>query len=298
MIKRLWLSTLQHTQFVVTSLTVFFILRIRTVHSVYFGAGTLVAAFTAKLLKKCIKQPRPEGAKKYERTYGMPSTHSSSIAFFGVYLSLISVLLPLNPRFTSLIPLYDQHVSRIVATSEPKTSIPGSLATSSPSPSRPLAEHVVRFALASFFVLGSSSVCWSRVRLGHHTRLQVIAGATLGGAIALAWLTAWIGVRGWDDALGTEVVGGQVATFVAALFGGGGGEGGVRFRDLVRTVVLDGLRGPALVWERAGEDVLFAVLEAWKGERGWGSVWDELSRFPRLAWSSATTTSEKGIGEL
>lgn len=46
MIRRLWLGVLQNTQFVVTTLTVLAILRIRTAHSLYFGAGTLVAAFS------------------------------------------------------------------------------------------------------------------------------------------------------------------------------------------------------------------------------------------------------------
>jgi hypothetical protein len=32
------------------------------------------SGLTAKGLKRCIRQPRPVGAKKYEKTYGMPST--------------------------------------------------------------------------------------------------------------------------------------------------------------------------------------------------------------------------------
>lgn len=46
MIRSLWLYTLQNTQFVVTGLTAYFILRIRTAHSLWFGVGSLVAAFT------------------------------------------------------------------------------------------------------------------------------------------------------------------------------------------------------------------------------------------------------------
>lgn len=45
-VRALWLYTLQNTQFVVTGLTAYFILRIRTAHSLWFGAGSLVAAFT------------------------------------------------------------------------------------------------------------------------------------------------------------------------------------------------------------------------------------------------------------
>lgn len=46
MLRSLWLYTLQNTQFVVTGLTAYFILRIRTAHSLWFGVGSLVAAFT------------------------------------------------------------------------------------------------------------------------------------------------------------------------------------------------------------------------------------------------------------
>jgi dolichyldiphosphatase len=50
MFRQAWLYVLQNTQFVVTTLTVYFILRIRTAHSLYFGAGTLVAAFSGSSL--------------------------------------------------------------------------------------------------------------------------------------------------------------------------------------------------------------------------------------------------------
>lgn len=57
-VRALWLYTLQHTQFVVTGLTAYCILRIRTAHSLWFGAGSLVAAFSGTpplpdLLARC-----------------------------------------------------------------------------------------------------------------------------------------------------------------------------------------------------------------------------------------------------
>ncbi|GAA5893280.1 uncharacterized protein JCM6883_007619 [Sporobolomyces salmoneus] len=238
MIKELWLSTLKHTQSVVTTLTVFFVLRIRTVHAVYFGAGTLVAAFSAKVLKKCIKQPRPEGAKKFEKTYGMPSTHSSSISFFGVYLSLSSLLLPLHPRITSLIPLYDTYVP------SPST-IPASF-LSHHLTSHPC-EKIVRLLLAGFFIFGSASVCWSRVRLGHHTKAQVFAGAGLGSIIAFVWLSIWLGIDGWSQLVGTDL-----SRYLPVSL------------RAIPELVMTGLREPGQALERAGEDFVWLLVESWR----------------------------------
>lgn len=70
----LWL--LKHTQGIVTTATAIGILHLRTSHVIYFTAGTLATSFTAKGLKRVIKQPRPPGSK-VKKTSGMPSTHSS-----------------------------------------------------------------------------------------------------------------------------------------------------------------------------------------------------------------------------
>lgn len=48
-VRKLWMFTLANTQSVVTILTALAIIRIRTAHSLYFGAGTLVAAFSGEL---------------------------------------------------------------------------------------------------------------------------------------------------------------------------------------------------------------------------------------------------------
>lgn len=48
MLRELWLFVLGNTQLVVTTLTFFAILRIRSAHALYFGAGTLVAAFSGE----------------------------------------------------------------------------------------------------------------------------------------------------------------------------------------------------------------------------------------------------------
>mgnify|MGYP002477546513 CR=1 FL=1 len=279
MFRQLWLYTLQHTQFVVTTLTAYFILRIRTAHSLYFGAGTLVAAFSgafplallprttqltlpgpaAKALKRCIKQPRPVGAKKFDKTYGMPSTHSSSIAFFGTYLSLSSLLLPLHPRVTSLLPFWD----RFATVAETTLGGPGAAQASFwRYAAGAWGQRITRVALAGLFLAGTASVCWSRVRLGHHTRAQVVAGASLGSLIALGWMSLWLGLEGWSTLVGRDL--GRVLV-------------GVTGRSAPEWLV-HGIKEPAAVWERAGEDAAWVVLEAWKTRR-W-DVLQELRSFP------------------
>ncbi|GJN89748.1 hypothetical protein Rhopal_002737-T1 [Rhodotorula paludigena] len=259
MLRRLWLAVLQNTQFVVTTLTAVLIIRIRTAHALYFGAGTLVAAFSAKLLKRCIRQPRPVGAKKYEKTYGMPSTHSASIAFFGTYLSLSSLLLPLHPRVTSLLPFWDRFapLADALGPNAAHQSFWRHFAGA-------WGQRATRFALAAFFIAGSASVCWSRVRLGHHTRAQVLAGAGLGSTIALAWMSLWLGVDGWGTLVGRDLR--------HALQGLGS------IGKAVPDALLHGVKEPALVWERAAEDATFVALEAWK-ERRWDAL-RGLKQFP------------------
>ncbi|GAA5924381.1 hypothetical protein JCM1841_001683 [Sporobolomyces salmonicolor] len=272
MFKQLWLYTLQNTQFVVTALTAFFILRIRTAHSLYFGAGTLVAAFTAKVLKRFIRQPRPVGAKKYEKTYGMPSTHSSSIAFFGVYLSLSALLLPLHPRVTSLLPGWDRLSGPAVADALGPGAAQGAF-WPPPAAAGAWGQRATRVALAGLFLAGTASVCWSRVKLGHHTRPQVLAGASLGGTLALLWMSLWLGAAGWSSLSGKELERSLPSWLGAA------GEG-------LPQLVVNGVKEPAMVWERAAEDAVFVAMEAWK-ERRWEAL-KELRRFPLLGGAVAT----------
>lgn len=119
--------------------------------------------FIAKILKRFIRQPRPELSHK--KTYGMPSTHSSSISFFGVYLSLCIAFLKPHPRF----------LPHLLSRTEDSQDL------------SPLA----RLVLTSSVLYGTVSVMWSRVRLTYHTRAQVIAGAAVGSTIALACFALW-----------------------------------------------------------------------------------------------------------
>ena len=134
-----------------------------------------LSSIEAKLMKLLLQQPRPVGATKFDKTYGMPSTHSCSIAFFAVYLSLCLLLLPLHPRLVSLFAKF--------ASNNPTTTL--------------LDERkiqAIRVGLATILVTTAGAVCWSRVKLGHHTSAQVLAGIALGGLVALGWLILWVGV--------------------------------------------------------------------------------------------------------
>lgn len=81
-------------------------------------------------------------------TYGMPSTHSTTIAFYGT--SLLLYVLPLNP--------------------------------------------IAALSGTAF----CAAVCWSRVRLGHHSWPQVGAGVALGSVLGLGQWAAWRGFGGWE----------------------------------------------------------------------------------------------------
>jgi dolichyldiphosphatase len=178
----------------------------------------------------------------------MPSTHSSSIAYFGTYLSLSSILLPLHPRVTSLFPFYSYLAPLGPGAVEP--SFWRNLATE-------WGERVTRLSMATFFLAGAASVCWSRVRLGHHTPAQVLVGASLGSAVALTWLLLWLGV--------TE----------AGTLGGFGVTG---LGGMVPGWLVGGIREQGMVWERAVEDAMFVAFEAWQ-DRNWKGL-KTLRSFP------------------
>ena len=191
------------------------------------------------MLKRCIRQPRPAGARNVDKTYGMPSTHSSSIAFFGVYLSLSTLLLPLHPRVTSLLPYWDSLAARALVEGP---------------------DHLVRYgqqgtriALALVWLAGAASVCWSRVRLGHHTPAQVLAGAALGSTVAVAWLALWLGAE-------------QI---------------GLVKRESWPAWVLGGVKQQGRVLESAGEDAGVVLLGAWRA-RDWAKL-NELRSIPLLS---------------
>ncbi|KAI8352143.1 phosphatidic acid phosphatase type 2/haloperoxidase, partial [Choanephora cucurbitarum] len=132
------------TREIVITSTFMTVLYLQSVHVVYFTCCAILTTLIAKVLKEVIRQPRPSSEKI---SYGMPSSHSTAISFFTVYLQCV---------------VWHRDVMTQV--------------------------------MMSLFHCFSLAVIWSRVRLGHHTPTQVIAGTCLG------YLCAMISFYGWKKA--------------------------------------------------------------------------------------------------
>jgi membrane-associated phospholipid phosphatase len=85
----------------------------------------------------------------------MPSTHSAVMGYYATYITLASSKLPIHPSLQSL---------------------PSALIY----PLAPVAMISV-----------STIICPSRLRLGHHTLKQVVAGVTVGILCGAAWFAWW-----------------------------------------------------------------------------------------------------------
>ncbi len=59
----------------------------RCVHHLVFLFGLITSHEIAKLLKRIVKQPRPDGA--FLTSYGMPSDHAMFMVFISVYVMLL-----------------------------------------------------------------------------------------------------------------------------------------------------------------------------------------------------------------
>lgn len=151
--KSFWLAFLDTTHVNVTAFTALFLLYTRSAGVAYFCAGAVSCSATVKLLKRAIRQPRPEklGGK---RTYGMPSTHSATITFFAMYIILACLYLPTHHTLPS------SALTRIVP---PCVTTPWALL-----------------------------IVLSRVWLGHHTWPQVFAGVSYGLLFSLLLFTLWV----------------------------------------------------------------------------------------------------------
>ncbi|ORY30830.1 hypothetical protein BCR39DRAFT_528524 [Naematelia encephala] len=153
---------LDQTHVTVTAVTASILLYTRSPHVLWFSIGALGSSLTAKTIKPLIGESRPpppppassrSSPVRPKRTYGMPSTHSTALTFYSIYLLF-------NPSFSS-------SLSQLV-----------------PSP-------IPRFAVQSGIQVFCIAGIWSRVQLGYHTLLQVFAGVLLGTLLALAWTTIW-----------------------------------------------------------------------------------------------------------
>ncbi|KAK6202672.1 PAP2 superfamily-domain-containing protein [Scheffersomyces amazonensis] len=125
----------------------------REIEPVIVVGGHLIGEILNKIVKRIMKQPRPDFHKdfasgSYSLTYGMPSAHSQFMGFFTTYficiiLFKIKPLTSIQKRFASLILL-------------------------------------ITCILVPF----------SRVYLLYHTIPQVIVGVTLGSTLGLLYFTA------------------------------------------------------------------------------------------------------------
>jgi dolichyldiphosphatase len=82
------------------------ILYFRSIHACYIAAGGVLAAIIAKTLKRIIRQPRPaplaNSLVPQAKGYGMPSSHSQVVAYFGVYLQLLFMTSSQHPLLSIL----------------------------------------------------------------------------------------------------------------------------------------------------------------------------------------------------
>ena len=153
----------------------------------YVPVCGLACSISVKFLKRIIRQPRPAHPKQRKKTYGcvtrsvylpsprilelhlissptsarlilalhsMPSTHSAVVAYFSTYVLLASARLPIHPSL----------------------------------PSDPL---ITRTLPALIIVPWATLVACSRVWLGKHSWIQVIAGCAYGTLFASVAFTAW-----------------------------------------------------------------------------------------------------------
>ncbi|KAF8902102.1 hypothetical protein CPB84DRAFT_1729284 [Gymnopilus junonius] len=161
LIRDICFGFLDRTNVTVITLTASFVLYTRSAGVAYFSVGAVFCSFSVKALKKIIRQPRPPHipGRKLKTSFGMPSTHSTSISYFATYILLASLYLPIHP---SLGPVL---ASRILP---PLITLPWAVA-----------------------------IVMSRVWLGHHTWPQVFVGSSYGVAFASVWFSMW--TRGWNE---------------------------------------------------------------------------------------------------
>lgn len=150
-----FLRFLNHTNLVVTALTAFAVLYTRSVGVAYFSAGALACTVSVKILKLVLQQARPVQTTHYKQkqSYGMPSTHSATITFYGTYITMACAWLPLHPTLPE---------SSLFRPSVTLVAVPW-----------------------AFVVLGS------RIWLGHHTTAQVVVGCAYGFTFACMWFFLW-----------------------------------------------------------------------------------------------------------
>ncbi|KIK59909.1 hypothetical protein GYMLUDRAFT_261882 [Collybiopsis luxurians FD-317 M1] len=151
-----WLKFLDKTNITVVTLTAGFLLYTQSAGVAYFVAGAVSCMSAVKLIKKLIRQERPEvkwPGKRRKKTYGMPSTHSGSVAYYATYITLASLYLPVHDT------LPQSWLTRILP-------------------------PLVILPMAGLIAV-------SRVWLGHHTWAQVSVGCSFGLVFGCSWFYLW-----------------------------------------------------------------------------------------------------------
>ncbi|WVN86022.1 uncharacterized protein L203_101180 [Cryptococcus depauperatus CBS 7841] len=177
------LYVLDETHITVTLATATTVLYTHNAHVLWMAVGALGSSLAAKVLKKCIKGPRPPPPSdsapspvRPKKTYGMPSTHSTALSFYFFYtLPLLVVSQSAAKDSTSRIPY----------------------------------PWLVGPAVTVYWMMG----LWSRKELGYHTWRQIFVGVVFGGVLAFTWRRIWescsVGVylQPLIDRIWSEVVG-------------------------------------------------------------------------------------------
>ncbi|KAF8323107.1 hypothetical protein DL93DRAFT_624934 [Clavulina sp. PMI_390] len=152
------------------------ILYTRSAGVAYYGACSLACALSAKAVKVMLRVPRPlTGHPGYRKTsYGMPSTHGSAVSFMATYIVLAASQLPL-PRSLDWLTSTEEWWLRCLG---------------------PLIALVWAF-----------TVTGSRLWLGHHDFLQVLAGIGFGTCFGVGSFMLWTvgGLQTYGPGLENEV---------------------------------------------------------------------------------------------
>ncbi|KZV77725.1 PAP2-domain-containing protein [Peniophora sp. CONT] len=149
------LRCLDHSNLTIIGATAAFLLYTRSAGVAYFAAGAVSCSLSVKVVKRLIRQERPDPIyrKVKKKSYGMPSTHSASIAYFATYIPLACAYLPLHP------------------------SLPQSL--------------YIRTLPPVLIMPCASLIAVSRIWLGHHTWPQVAVGCAYGVGWACLIFKLW-----------------------------------------------------------------------------------------------------------
>lgn len=155
------LQFLDKTSLVMTTLTAFTVLYTRSAGVIYFGAGAVACAASVKGVKQILQQARPAQPthRRQKQTYGMPSTHSSAIMFYGTYITLACTRLPLHASLPQS-PFFCPFVALVT-------------------------------------IAWACVVASSRILLGYHTAPQVVVGCIYGFTFACIWF--WLWTHGFSD---------------------------------------------------------------------------------------------------